>query len=491
MYKFEAEFLVIFRSKFSFIFAKPCVIIEKKNKGKAFEEECGRETMKKTLLKVFASMMALAMVVTALVIPNTEAKAADGDNWIVAGEFHKLPSTSNVKNEWNVEDDNAKMTLDGSIYKLDVDLGTELTEPMFLEFKVTPGNWDISYGDSTTDNGNYKARLDKGAKEFTITFDPSNDAIGITGEHVQKHSAIATELHIKKHDAWTDTYIYAYGTSGDVGASWPGTKLENASNGYYTFTIPSDATHVILNNNSGVQTHNIWVEAYTEGWLTVGELSGDKHNYTLTAVDPNAITAQQVIDAIDAIGTVTLSNTCKEAIAAAKALLQSYTGNETNITNLNKLTAAETSWANLMTAGAGELKVHVKADSYTQVYAYAFGEGGEILNAWPATKLNANANNAGWYDLTISIDKVTNLIFHNNDGIQTADIEYVSAGEYWYTITSDTRVVPETAIVAPTGWSTEENIDNSGDLDVTSVVIILFAGVALVAAGFVSKKRFA
>ena len=89
--------------------------------------------MKKTILKVLASMLVLAMAITAFVIPNTEASAAT--EYYIAGNMQG----------WNAKDANWKMTQSGSNY---VYTFTGLEVGKAYEFKVTAGNWNSCWPSS-------------------------------------------------------------------------------------------------------------------------------------------------------------------------------------------------------------------------------------------------------------------------------------------------------------------------------------------------------
>ena len=116
--------------------------------------------MKKTILKVLASMLVLAMAITAFVIPNTEASAAT--EYYIAGNMQG----------WNAKDANWKMTQSGSNY---VYTFTGLEVGKAYEFKVTAGNWNSCWPSS-----NYSFSL-ASAGDVTVTFNPTSKAITLSG----------------------------------------------------------------------------------------------------------------------------------------------------------------------------------------------------------------------------------------------------------------------------------------------------------------------
>ena len=65
------------------------------------------------------------------------------------------------------------------------------------------------------------------------------------------------------------------------------------------------------------------------------------------------------------------------------------------------------------------------ADWASTVYAYAWDEAETyLLGVWPGTAIDANTDNAGWYDVTIEVDSAAGFgyIFNDSNGHQTADL---------------------------------------------------------------------
>lgn len=219
---------------------------------------------------------------------------------------------------------------------------------------------------------------------------------------------------------------------------------------------------------------------------------------TASAVDPNAATAADVMAVIDAIGTVELSDACKAKIEAAETAVKVYSGNASDITNMDKLTAAKAKWQSLMTTdAAGKVTVYVKADSWESVHLYGWdSDDNSVTKTWPGTQLTAMKENAGWYSCTFDITEAVNILFNEKgeDAKKTGDWKYFTAGTYWVTIADDNNYT--SSKTAPEGWTTEEaskielEIPNKG-IETTVVVyaVLLAAGLGMVA--FASKKRFA
>ena len=92
-------------------------------------------------------------------------------------------------------------------------------------------------------------------------------------------------------------------------------------------------------------------------------------------------------------------------------------------------------------------------DWQNAVHAYAWDAAGtQLLGVWPGTAVNANTDNAGWYDLTIETADAAgfNFIFNDNAGHQTADLATGALGfknELW--VYADGFVAAE----MPENWS--------------------------------------
>ena len=199
--------------------------------------------------------------------------------------------------------------------------------------------------------------------------------------------------------------------------------------------------------------YNAFAGTETEIWLALD-------SWTIKTTTPVAITktpAEIATEAIAAIGTVALTDECDAKIKAAKNAIDACGSDTSGITNLSTYTAAKARWDELVEDGAGELKIHVKYDwAAAAVYTYGVNDGeAHAAGAWPGTVPTANANNDGWKDVTVTTESAVNVIVNNNGNGEQAETKYVSAGEYWITVSStpngaDLSISPD----APDGWST-------------------------------------
>ena len=93
------------------------------------------------------------------------------------------------------------------------------------------------------------------------------------------------------------------------------------------------------------------------------------------------------------------------------------------------------------------------ADWANTIHAYAWdAAGGFLLGVWPGTAVNANTDNAGWYDVTVETADAAGFgfIFNDNAGKQTGDLATGALklkNELW--VYADGFVAAE----MPAGWS--------------------------------------
>lgn len=106
-------------------------------------------------------------------------------------------------------------------------------------------------------------------------------------------------------------------------------------------------------------------------------------------------------------------------------------------------------------------KIHFNdTKSWGAVNAYAWG--GVDLGQWSGTAMTANANNDGWYDITVSSTSDSFSLIFNGGDTQTNDLTASASGtetELWYTLTtqSDGKWNASYTTTAPEGW------DDGGD----------------------------
>ncbi len=343
--------------------------------------------MKKTFKKVVSFVMMLTMIVTALVIPNVEAKAAE--NTVTIWLLLSAPTSSDIGLDmYEYKGASDARNFESEAEKLDLGWGRDI----YKFTKVT--------------NTTYK--------------------ITITGK--------------SEGSAWNDVQFL----------------FDNGGRGYkFKINDSTEDIRALYNENSDLYYQ---IDMSQTGWVDAP---------TPTTVKPNFADPSDAIAKINAIGTVGLNDESKKKIDDAKSAVNLYTGDESDITNLATLTAAESTWNSLVTAGAGALKIHVKAENWDEVAAYAWGEAGEAFGSWTGTKLTVNPYNDGWNDGTFTIEKAIHLIVNNNiqkDG-QQSELKWTVAGEYWITVDAENKATASTT--APAGWLTSAPENNTEDKENT------------------------
>lgn len=219
-----------------------------------------------------------------------------------------------------------------------------------------------------------------------------------------------------------------------------------------------------MDNDGNIANAQTWNANDTLYYSIDVSKKGDYPNVSASTSDPRGISASECIDAINAIGTVELTANSKAKIDDARTKVNSYAGNASDITNMDKLTAAEAKWEELVAAAPGKLTLHVKHE-WDAVAGYVWGSK-EDAGSWPGTVGLANVSNTGWDDITITLSAANTLILNDNkknDGEKTADITYMSQGEYWVTIAADkSYTITKTA---PEGWVLTSDADAAANVE--------------------------
>ena len=289
-----------------------------------------------------------------------------------------------------------------------------------------------------------------------VLLDPHNNGGGTT----ISSAATVTEVWGRNMYEFTkdpsDSKVWTITASGNVdieGGAWANFQIvietTSATFGYKYWMANADSDNQRVNAEQ-------W-NANDELYFSLDVSKTDWPNVLAETTDPRGITADEVETAIAAIGTVALTEECKALIDAASAKVTAYAGDTSDIDNYATYTAAKARWDELVEDGAGELKIHVKYDwDAAAVYTYGVNDGeAHAAGGWPGTVPTANANNDGWKDVTVTIESAVNVIVNNNGNGEQVETKYVSAGEYWITVSStpngaDLSISPD----APDGWST-------------------------------------
>lgn len=156
----------------------------------------------------------------------------------------------------------------------------------------------------------------------------------------------------------------------------------------------------------------------------------------------------------------------KSAYDTAKSAYDGLTAAQKALVTSSKVTTLTSRIATIQAiidaenaAASGTLTIYVTAeDGWETMNVY--GWDGADFGAWPGKATTPCEKNDGWFSLSFNITQATNLIFNNGDGVQTDDINGVTAGTYWYVIKTaeDGSVTYEVSTTAPTGWVEEQAV---------------------------------
>ncbi|PJI09779.1 MULTISPECIES: TIM-barrel domain-containing protein [Clostridium] len=316
--------------------------------------------------------------------------------------------------------------------------GGTYTSPQKVSLTASDPNASIYY----TTNGTEPTAS---STKYTgpITIDSSKILKFIVRDSKGNESDVYTEkyityikVHYKNPSGWGEPNVYYDNAAGGVkGANWPGVKMNNDGNGWYSYII-KDTTAAKATFNDGTNK-SAAVDVTGEEWykdgalyqynpeitispsLKEGRYAGSQ-TLSLTSSDPNA-TIYYTID-----GTVPTSNSTK------------YTGPITIDSSRTIEFIAVDANGDKSQAYSQKyniyMKVHFKnISTWGEPNIYFYGATGGVTGpAWPGAKMTSDGN--GWYSYTIENASSANILF--NDGTNQVPAHnvpgFVVSGEEWY-----------------------------------------------------------
>ena len=182
-----------------------------------------------------------------------------------------------------------------------------------------------------------------------------------------------------------------------------------------------------------------------------------------SSTDPLAITAEEVIEKINAIGTVKFPESV-EAVNKAKTAIDSFTGNKADITNMDVYTAAVAKLAELKEASKGKVTIFVKDEAeWGKVGVHAWS-GSTPFSTWPGKIATAVDGYNGWYAVEFDLTEVPASIKLTNGvsgGKESNELANLVKGTYWVTV--DAHNVATLSTEAPEGAPTSIVTPGGGD----------------------------
>ena len=117
---------------------------------------------------------------------------------------------------------------------------------------------------------------------------------------VEAEAASTRTIYFDKSGTnWRIPACYTWNSSGACSGSWPGTIMTYVAENIYSCQVPSDATHIIFNNNNeGAQSDDLVLptdgrDLYTAGgtWSTYVPVESDEcsHDYVITSTPPTCL----------------------------------------------------------------------------------------------------------------------------------------------------------------------------------------------------------
>lgn len=238
----------------------------------------------------------------------------------------------------------------------------------------------------------------------------------------------------KNGNEYTFTFSGSLGPSDYTSMGIVICKDANAIGGYKYYPQDNES---MFNDNAKIWIKVDIVDNGTSTWPSLNA----------TNTDPSAITAAQVMEKIDAIGTVKFPESIG-AINEARSAINSYTGDVADITNMAVYTAAVARLAELEEASKGKVTLFVKDDASWGKIGVHMWSGSTPFSTWPGKTADSLTGYEGWYAVEFDVTevpasfKVTNGV---SSGKQSNQIDNIVKGTYWVIVTDNGAALSATA----------------------------------------------
>lgn len=211
-----------------------------------------------------------------------------------------------------------------------------------------------------------------GGEEPTTPTTPSTEPTESTEPTTQP---VSNKIYFKNTGNWSNVMAYYWSDENTKMTVWPGEAMTSIGDNVYSIELPSDATYVIFNNNSGDQTKDIKLQGFGKIYN-----NGTWSDYSESPEQP------------------TSPETPTSPVSG-----DNYTITFTNNRN----------WGN--------------------VNCYYWSESDTNMVAWPGTQMTySSTNDFGQKIYTIEIPStVDHIIFNDGSGSQTVDIAVTGSAKYY------------------------------------------------------------
>lgn len=358
-----------------------------------------------------------------------------------------------------------------------------------------------------------------GTYDITVTLNTSTKTTNVTLTPVLfsiDKALNLTDFEATAHSVDGSNISYAIGTV------TPGTPVDGFT---LTVTPTAPATSAAF-TSALVADNNYWDNYFPSATLALaGEAMSGAVNFKNVTFTNVALVADQFIYynnlkevnlTYDAASSVTIPANCFASISSPHcAVTIDYTGSNFTVgenalektvaytINVNGATAydallayktANSAAYTLNYTGTLYTATYVNTEDWTNVYAYAWqGTNTPVTAAWPGEQLTTTGTKVDGHDVYAfsNMHQPDHIIFHNNAGVQTADLAFVNEKQYSFVATDTYTVAGSSTQLFGAEWNYSEGSGNDmtkGE-GTSTVYTKSYANVAL-SAGNIEYKVF-
>lgn len=358
-----------------------------------------------------------------------------------------------------------------------------------------------------------------GTYDITVTLNTSTKTTNVTLTPVLfsiDKALNLTDFEATAHSVDGSNISYAIGTV------TPGTPDDGFT---LTVTPTAPATSAAF-TSALVADNNYWDNYFPSATLALaGKAMSGADNFKNVTFTNVALVADQFIYynnlkevnlTYDAASSVTIPANCFASISSPHcAVTIDYTGSNFTVgenalektvaytINVNGATAydallayktANSAAYTLNYTGTLYTATYVNTEDWTNVYAYAWqGTNTPVTAAWPGEQLTTTGTQVDGHDVYAfsNMHQPDHIIFHNNAGVQTADLAFVNEKQYSFVATDTYTVAGSSTQLFGAEWNYSEGSGNDmtkGE-GTSTVYTKSYANVAL-SAGNIEYKVF-
>lgn len=310
-----------------------------------------------------------------------------------------------------------------------------------------------------------------------VAVDAQNQYSSIISQSYTIGEVAGLSIYFEKPAGWSTAHVHYWNLSPGGGSStWPGPAMTSVGDGWYRYDFASAASiNLVFNDNGGSQTTDLTRSA--DGWY---DQSGTWHD-----TDPRVTVNQPPTVSITPQGgnyldgeVVSVSLTATDDSDPDPSIYYTTDGSNPSTTSTlysgnfdvtNDMvvkaiavddgelsSAVETATFDFEPAPSG-LTVHFKPTGYTdpELYYWSVTPSGQATS-WPGEQMIAEGD--GWYQYTLNGASCANVIFSNNGGGQSPDLNRCSEGWYvdgvWYDNKPTGTPGLTIHFLKPANWST-------------------------------------